>query len=278
MLKIVINLYILLLVSLPLAVLDLAQFLLFAGSKNRLMINRPNVIRYAAAVFLMLMASLILRSISPNVPINMLLHIIAYIVILLLVYRIKFQYAVLGVAFTMLIYSTIDNITSPFLITYISSGWENFKDHFILYPIYSIPNFICSILVIRLLWKYELLMISKINRNFHRLFINTTLLLIFVEYFFCFVFYTYSSKMSLVHQIAFSVALLLMTVCLNLLIFVLFHKTIVGLVQKGYANYTDLEESARFAFSEIQKLLNDKNYDEAINFIDELIEKEEKKK
>ena len=273
----IINFYILFLVSLPLAVLDLAQFLLFTGNKNRLMLNKANIVRFAAAVFLMLIATYLIRSISPNVPINMLLHIIAYVIILLLVYRMNFQYAVLGVAFTMLIYSTIDNVTFPYIIKYFSKGLENFENQFVLYPLFTLPNFICSIIVIRLLWKYEIHMLSKINSSFHKLYIKTALILIVIEYFLSFIFNNNSSEMSLGHQITFSAALLLLTVCMNLIIFNLYHKTIIGLVQKGYANYLDLEESARFAFTEIQKMLYEKNYEEAINFIDELMEKEENK-
>ncbi|MDF2988563.1 MAG: hypothetical protein K0R50_4073 [Eubacterium sp.] len=273
----VMNLYILFSVSLPLAILDLIQFLLFAGKKDRLKINKPNVIRFVISIVLMLLATNFIRPVAPNVAVNLALHIAVYVIILILVYRITIQYAVLSVAFTMLIYSTIENAYVPYIVAYISKGWDNFGKQYMLYPIYTLPNFICCIIVIRFLWKYEILMISKINKNFYKLFIYTTLILILVEYILFFLFYTYFDKMPLAHQIAFSVTLLLMSIGLNLLVLRLIHKAVVGLVQKGYDQYSDLEEAVKYAFVEIQKMLKEKNYDGANNFLDEIMNKEEEK-
>jgi hypothetical protein len=68
-----------------------------------------------------------------------------------------------------------------------------------------------------------------------------------------------------------------MAVGLNLLIFKLIYRVIVGLVQKGFSQYTDLEEAAKYAFVEVQNMLMVKNYDEANNFIKEILGREEQK-
>lgn len=271
------NLYILFLVSLPEAFLSLIQFLLFTGEKGKLKINKPNIIRFAISLALMLVASNYIRPNAPNVAVNMALHIVAYVIILILVYRMNVPYAILGVAFTMMIYSTIENAYVPYIVAYISKGWDNFGKQYMLYPIYSLPITICRIIVIWFLWKHEILMISKINKSFHKIFIYTTLILILVEYFLFFLFDTYFDKMPLTHQIAFSVTLLLMAIGVNLLVFKLIYKAIVGLVQKGYAQYSDLEDAAKYAFNEIQKMLKEKNYDGANGLIDEIMDNEEHK-
>ncbi len=273
----VMNLYILFFVSLPLAILDLAQFLLFAGKKDRLKINSPNVIRFVISVILMLVATCFIRPAASSVPVSMTLHTIVYVIILILVYRINIQYAILGVIFTMLLRSTIENAYFPYIIAFTSKGWANFQQQYLLYPLYTIPDFISSIIVIWFLWKYEFFMITKINKSLHKIFIYTTLVLLSVEYYFLFLFFTYSDKMPLAHQISFSITLLVMATGLNLLIFRLIYKVVIGLVQKGYAQYSDLEDAAKYAFVEIQKMLKEKNYSGASNLIDEIVGKEEQK-
>jgi hypothetical protein len=271
------NIYILFLVSLPEAFLSLIQFLLFSGEKDKLKINKSNIIRFVISLVLMLVASNYIRPVSPNVAVNMALHIIAYVIILILVYRINIPYAVLCVAFTMMIYSTVENAYIPYIIAYISKGWDNFGKQYLLYPIYSLPITLCRIIIIWFLWNHEILMVSKINKSFHKIFISTTLVLILTEYFVLFIFYTYFDKMALAHQIGFSITLLVMAIGLNLLVFRLIHKAVVGLIQKGYAQYSDLEDAAKYVFTEMQKMLKEKNYDGANNIIDEIMGNEEQK-
>lgn len=276
--EVVMNIYILFLVSLPEAFLSLIQFLLFAGEKDKLKINKPNIIRFIISLVLMLVASNYIRPISPIVAVNMVLHIVAYVIILILVYKIKIPYAILGIAFTMMIYSTIENAYVPYIVAYISKGWDNFGKQYMLYPIFSLPITLCRIIVICFLWKHEMLMISKFNKSFHRIFIFTTLILILVEYLLFFLFDTYFDKMPLVHEIAFSITLLVTALGLNLLVFRLIHIAVVGLIQKGYAQYSDLEDAARYAFTEIQIMLSEKNYDAATELIDDIMCKDEYKK
>lgn len=225
----------------------------------------------------MLTATCFIRPVAQSVAVSMTLHIAVYIIILLSVYRINIQYAILGVIFALLIRSTVENAYFPYIIAFASKGWANFQQQYVLYPLYTIPDFLSSIIVIWFFWKYEIFMIFKINRSFHKLFLYTTSILLSVEYLFYYLFYAYSDKMPLAHQIVFSTAMLVMTLGLNLLIFKLIHKAVVGFVQKGYTQYSDLEEAAKYAFIEIHKMLKDKNYDGAINFIDEIIGKEEQK-
>lgn len=274
---VIMNLYILLLVSLPEAFLSLIQFLLFVGEKDKLKVNKPNIIRFAVSIILMLIATNFIRPIAPNVAVNMALHVVAYIIILILIYRINIRYATLGVSFSMLVYSTVENAYVPYIVAYISKGWDNFGKQYMLYPIYSLPIFICMIIVIWFLWKHEILLVSKINKSFHKLFIYTTIILILAEYFLFFLFDSYFDKMPLAHQIVFSVVLLLMSIVLNLLVFKLIYKAVIELVQKSYANYSDLEDAAKYAFSIIHKMLQEEDYNGANNLINEIMGKEEHK-
>lgn len=267
--EVIMNVYILLLVSLPEAFLSLIQFLLFAGKKDKLKINKPNIIRFVISIVLMLGASNYIRPAAPNVAMNMALHITAYVVIITLIYRLNVPYAILGVAFTMLIYSSIENAYLPYIVAYISKGWGNLEKQYMLYPVFALPNTICRIIIVWFLWKYEIFIVTRINKSFRKMFMYTTLILILVEYILFFLFNTYFDIMPLTHQIAFSITLVLMALGLNLLVFRLMHKVVVGLVQKGYEQYTDLEDAAKYAFNEIQKLVKEKDY----NGVDMLVDK-----
>ncbi len=265
----VMNIYILMLVSLPEAFLNLILFLLFSGNKDRLKVNKPNVIRFIATLVLMLVATNFIRPAAPNVAVNMVLHILAYFVIILIIYRINIRYALLGICFTMLIYSTVENAYVPYIMIY-TKGIAKFAGHYMMYPVYSLPTRICQLLAICLLYKYEILLVTKISKKFHTLFILNTLVLTVIEYSLLFLYLTYFDKMLLAHQIAFSATIFIMVTGLNFLVFSLIYNAVTVLVQRGYDKYAELEEDAIFALNTIKGMLRNKEVDEAVNLIDKL--------
>jgi hypothetical protein len=262
------------LVSLPEAFLSLILFLLFAGEKEKLKFNVSNIIRFIGSLVLMLLASEFIRPKAPNVIVNMALHLLAYIIIILVVYRIKLSYAILSVGFAMLIYATAENAYVPYIVAYVYKGMDNFATGYLMYPVYSLPIRIAQLIAIWFFWKHETLLVTRINKRFHKDFIVSTLMLLLVEYFFLFLFYTYYEIMPLAHQIAFSIALCTMSIMFNLLVFRLVYNAVYGIVNSGYKHYLEFEEDVKNVLNEIQTLLKENKAYEAIKLINELNDKD----
>ena len=120
------NLYILFLISLPEAFLNAIIILLFAGVKEKLKFNKNNLIRFIICICSLLVLTNFVRPIARNVIENIFISSIAYILVFTLVYRLKLIHAALSVAFTILMFSAIENSYYPFIIAYISDGIESF--------------------------------------------------------------------------------------------------------------------------------------------------------
>ena len=264
----VMNLYILLLVSLPEAVLNLVIALLITGRKENLKINSQNVSKFAAAIILMLTSSWLIRPISPNIIISITLHTIAYVLILMLIYRIKPIYALLGTSFFLLIMTTTEILYTPYIITYGFKGMANFQNAYHWYVLLVMPQRIFQAIVAAFLWKHEILLATQINRRFHRLFLASFLTLLFGEQLLYFVFVTLFDQMQLVYQITFSISLFVIVLVLNILLFKLVYTVITGLVVKSYNKYCEFEDDVKFALDEIRSLLTKNKVDEAVKLID----------
>ncbi len=266
----VMNLYILFLVSLPEAFLNLIIALLITGEKDKLKLNRNNAVRFFATLFLMLLSSCIIRPISPNIITSMTLHIIAYTFIIMLIYRMKPVYALFGTAFFFMIITTTEVLYTPHVITYGFKGMENFQNAYHWYVLLSAPQRIVQILVAVFLWKHDILLVTRINNKFHKMFLASFLLLVFGEQLLYFVFVSIFEKLQLVYQIGFSVAMFIIVLALNFLILKLIYTVIGGLVVKSYNKYNDLEDDVKFAFDEIRTLLVNNQVEEAVKLIDDL--------
>lgn len=266
------NLYILFFVSLPEAFLNLIIILLIAGEKDRLKINNSNVIRFVVTLILMLAASWFIRPIASNFVISISLHIIAYTLIMFLIYRMNIMYALLGISFALMLIVTTEVLYFPYIITYVHHGMENFTKAYPLFLPYSLPDRIVQVIVIRFLWKHDILLATRINRRFHKLFIASFLILTIIEDVFYLIFVTFSDKMPLSYQIAFSVGLFVMAVVQSFLIIKFIYLALGGVLVKGYGKYVELEENVKFAFDEIRNLLEEKKVDDAIKLIKELKE------
>jgi len=70
-------------------------FLLFSGKKKRLELrNKENIAAAVITLVLMLLTTLTVRSFAPNVVINVLGHVVAYILIFTFVYRLDIRVSV----------------------------------------------------------------------------------------------------------------------------------------------------------------------------------------
>ncbi|WP_242856120.1 hypothetical protein [Ruminiclostridium josui] len=207
-------------------------------------------------------------AISPNIVTSITLHIIAYVLIVMLMYRMKLIYALLGTSFFLLIMTTTEILYTPYLITYVFKGMVNFQNAYHWYVLLVIPQRIFQIIVANFLWKHEILLATQINRRFHRLFLTSILTLLFGEQLLYFVYVTIFDRMQLVYQITFSVSLLVIVLILNILIFKLVYTVITGLVVKSYNKYCEFENDVKFALDEIRSLLANNKVDEAVKLIE----------
>lgn len=266
----VMNLYILFLVSLPEAFLNLIIALLITGQKDKLKLNRNNAVRFFATLFLMLLSSCIIRPISPNIITSVTLHIIAYTFIIMLVYRMKPVYALFGTAFFLMIIAVTEALYTPYVITYGFKGMENFQNAYHWYVLLSLPQRVVQVIVISLLWKHEVLLVTRISYKFHRMFVASFLVLTLGEYLFCYIFLAVFDLLPFVYQMALSISLLIIALILNILIFKLINMVISDLIVKSYNKYNDFENDVKFAFDEIRTMLINNQVDEAVKLIDDL--------
>ncbi len=266
----VMNLYILFVISLPEAVLNAIIIILFAGAKSKLQINKSNILRFTVSIIAMLAATTIIRPLAQNVIENVLMHTVAYMILFVLIYRLKLGYAALSTILTMLLESTINNIFVPFVIAYISGGPKNFSEHYQFFVVYAMPQRIFQCLVIGFLWKYDILMITKISRRFHKTFIILSSIMVLVEYVYAYMFDTYFDTQPLVYQITNAIILVMLVTVFNLLIFKTIYIAVGDILTKGYSKYKELEENAKSAFARVNTLLKDNRTAEAIMLIDGL--------
>jgi len=264
----VMNLYILFVVSLPEAFLNITIALIITGYRKNLKINKQNIFKFSIAILLALFSSWIIRPVSPNVLTSVALHIIAYSLIFMMVYRMKPAYALLGTSFFLLINTAIEVLTIPYVITYVFKGMANFQNAYHWYGLLSLPQRIVQVLAVVFLWKHEILLATKINYRFHRLFVIFFLMATFGEHLSGYVFLAVFDKLSLMYQILFSVSMFLTIFAINMLIFKFIYMGIGRLLQKSYSMYTDFEDDVRFALGEIRTLLVNKQVDEAVKLID----------
>jgi hypothetical protein len=179
-------------------------------------------------------------------------------------------YALFGTAFFFMIITTTEVLYTPHVITYGFKGMENFENAYHWYVLLSAPQRIVQILVAVFLWRHDILLVTRINNKFHKMFLASFLLLVFGEQLLYFIFISIFEKLQFVYQIGFSVAMFIIVLVLNFLILKLIYTVIGGLVVKSYNKYNDFEDDVKFAFDEIRTLLVNNQVDEAVKLIDDL--------
>lgn len=270
----IMNLYILFCISLPEAFLNGIIILLFAGAKEKLKPTKINILKFITFIALSLALTSLVRPLARNVIENILISSVVYIFIIAIIFRLKLIHAALSVLFTILLFSTVENSYYPFIVAYISKGMENYMQHYHWIVLYALPTRIFQMIVIAFLYKYDILLVTKIDRKFHKICIFSSFILIFVEYFFAFIFSIYFNMLPLLQQILFAGAIVLMVIAFNYLLFKTIYVTIGKIITNGFSQYQELEDNARLAFNLIHNLLKNNNQDEAIELIERLNAKE----
>ncbi len=267
------NFSILVLVSLPEAFLNLILILLAAERKNRLKISKSNIMRFFISLTLMLTASWFLRPLAPDPAFNILFHIIAYVMIITVVYRINLGTVFLSVIIISILMITIENAYIPFIIAYKIKNLTTFFSSNPTLLTCSLPERILQCLAIYLLWKYnEAFVITRINKRIRAIFIICNLIFIFAQAYFSNIFAAYFSSLSLVHQILYALVLVILLFAFDFLIFTLIYLTVKDVMRHGYNRYLELEENAKYAFSKIYSLIKEKkDVEGAVSLLEELI-------
>ena len=270
----VMNLYILFFISLPEALLNLYIMLRLAGESKKLKFkNINNTLRFLITIALMLLGSWIIRPLAPNVVINILLHSIVYTLLISLIYKTNLIKSAFCVSLVLLLYSTVENLYIRFIIAYISHGIENFNSNYQMFIVYSLPYRFAQIAAIIFLIKYEIVLdIAKIDKSFNRLFVICMYLLTCLEYCFSYLFDMYFEKMSLFHQIIFSIAISIMAFITSLLVFKFIYIIVRGLLTGGYKQYQELEMDSKYAFKKVYTLIKDNNINGAEEILENLID------
>ncbi|MCX7749471.1 MAG: hypothetical protein N2645_21650 [Clostridia bacterium] len=275
--------------SLPEAILNLVLILLVLGKKEEYL-NRKleSAIRFSFTVILMLIATSTLRPLASNVIESMIYHIIAYIIIISLVYGkslksiyINIGTVSFGTTIIMLFISTIDNLYMP-ILTILHSDINSYLNNILVLIPLSIPVRLVQGGAICLLWKYsKVLEVTKINKMLRKIFVISNVIIITAEYYLSNNFVNYYKMYTTSEQIFYTIAILMLTITVNFLVFSCIYITIKKVIMISDHNYkklqqckNDLEEDAKYAFNEVYRLLKDsENVDQAIDLLEKILNK-----
>jgi hypothetical protein len=268
----VMNLYILFLVSLPEAFLNLTIALLITGHRKNLKIDKQNIFKFIISLILMLFSSWIIRPVTSNVLTSGALLAIAYSLIFMIVYRMKPAYALFGTSFFLLIMAATEVLYTPYVVTYVFKGMASFQNGYLWYLPLTLPERIVQVLAVVFLWKYDILIVTRLNRRFHRLFVIFFLIVTFGELLSSYVFLTIFDRLPLMYQILLSISMFVSIFAFDILIFKFIYMAIGGLIEKSYNKYCEFEDDVKYALDEIRTLLASNKVDEAVKLIDYLNE------
>ena len=283
-----IDLIILFLESLPEAAQNLIMILLFGDQKERLKPGKSNILRFVAAITLMLLASWILHPLAPNLMVNVVYHSAAYIVIVGVVYGMKPGTAAFSVTTLLSFVSAIENSFIPFVITYDMGGLQNFLNNDRIIILCSIVVRVIQGVAIYLLYKYEdVVDVRKISKPARRIFIILNIIALAAQVSFAQLYSDHFGSLSIYFQIIYAVIMLSMTIGLNMLIFALMHITIGQVAAHGYARFLQIkvqsqntikefEDDVKDTFDDIYSLLKeDRDVDGAISILELILDKKD---
>ncbi|GEM_PF-2541348 len=266
-----VTLFSLVFISLPEAVLNMVLFLLFSGKKKRLELrNKENIAAAVITLVLMLLTTLTVRSFAPNVVINVLGHVVAYILIFTFVYRLDIRVSVFSISLITMLMTIIENLYIPFVIGYLIGNVEAFFSNQANLLLVSLPARVLQLLAILYMWKYHIVFVSvRLNRKLD-------VLLPVVMFGFCvpelcisFYFANAFANLNLTQQIIFSLALFLLML-MNLLILKLVFEVAKWAIEGGTRHYEELENASQWLFEKIDNYLQDGDIDGAKNILNRL--------
>jgi len=275
----VMNLYILILISFPEALLNLYITLqLINEGKLPSFREKKNLIRFFISLSCMLLFSWVVRPLAPNAICNMIFHSIGYMLIISLVYWVNIFKSACCVSAMLLLYSTVENSYIHFIIAYISKGMDNFSRDYTLYIFYSLPSRIAQFVTIRWLKKYRVfLSLVKLHKSFYKLFAALIYGLVLVQYSLSFIADTYFDKMELIHQIVFSVSITLFVFLSSYILLRFMFGYMVAVLKSGNMLYQQAEGATLESYKGILSFLQQNDVDSAKKSLESLIAEKEKK-
>lgn len=215
------DLFMLIFLSMPEFLLNMLLMLIIAGKKNKLKFNKVgNVIQFAVALALMLTATWLIRPHASSPAQSLVCHSIAYVLIILVVYRINPVKVVLGVAWTILYQNTLENTFIPFVIAYFSKGLTAFYGSHLTLILVSLPVRIFQALAVIYFYKNdEFLGAIRGDKKYNIVFAASCYLLTLAEVFISYIYYTFFDEFSFVIQLLFSCSLLALILSFYIAIF-----------------------------------------------------------
>jgi hypothetical protein len=270
----------------PEAILNLIIVLLIAGLKDKLKLNKlENLIRFASVVVCMVLSSVfivpLVNKVFPdtNIVISFLLHTVAYAIIFFAIYTVDFQKAFLSVLLMGFTFATLENIYYPFLVAYVSHGYQSYNNNISQYVLFSCITRIVQVILIAFLWDNQyIFLVTKLNKKLYNIFSIFISLLAICELYVSVMYSACFGQMSFENQITYGIVLIVMIILFYVLIYKIIYSTIRTIIVQGYKQYQVLEKGAQEAFKSVYSLLEGNDIESAKAYVAVLIGGEENKK
>ncbi len=280
-----IDLFMIVFLSTPEAVLYLPMMLLLGQQKARLKLNKPNAFRFVATVALMLAVSWFIRPLASSPAVSTAYHAIAYILILIIVYRMSFGTAFLSVSMAIQFLYMTENTIVLFAVTHISKSAIAFLGSSITMLMFSIPIRILQGLAAYFLSKYyEVFEISKVSKKLGILFATCNLGSAVIGFFFSHIYTQIFNTLSFTNQIIFALGLLLLFFLQLTLIFAFMYMTVKDVMWGEYHRYRgqrmkskmelqEMNDNIEYAFNEIHSILKkDRDIDKVVSILEDFLD------
>ena len=269
----------------PEAILNLIIVLLIAGMKDRLKLNKvENLIRFASTVTCMVLSSVFVWPLidkyfnNISIVVSFIIHAIAYAIIFLIIYQVNIRTALTSVLLMLFTLGTLENTYFPFLVAYVSGGYEHYVNSISQYVLFSCITRVAQTFIIIFLWNNEhVFLVTKLNKNLHRTFSIFISGLAICELYISFSFSQFFGQMSVTSQILYGIVIIFMVFLFYLLICKIIHSIIHLMLVQGYKQYQTLEAGAEEAFKSVYLLLKRNDIESAKSYISLLIGSEENK-
>ena len=258
------DLFMLIFLSVPEYILSVPLMLLLSGKKEKLKFTIGNAIQFFITIALMLTASWIIRPLVSDTFQSVAYSTLAYTVIFLVVYRIRLDKTVLGVAWTVLYLITLENTFIPFVITYMCKGIPNFYSSNITLLVCSVPVRVFQALAVRYFYKNDdFLEVVREDKKYSIIFAVSSFLMCLAEAFISYVYYAFFDKFPFMIQLLFSCALLILMLSFYAAIF----GFIFIIVKKLIDDVKDMDKKQKQQTA-IDKKINDENLEELYNVLE----------
>lgn len=154
------SLFSLLTVSTPEAIANVFIGFLLVGEKKRLISSKKNIGSLILTIFLMVSSSYVIRIISPNSGIVLLLHMVAYMVIFKLVYELSIIKSICISIFSLATLVTIELLYAQYCIIFLTRSLKNLYSNDIFRLVCTIPERVIQAGLIVSFWNWDVVLIN----------------------------------------------------------------------------------------------------------------------